>query len=230
MLVTFCNKVRGRLFKGGVVFKLRQETLMHRSKLIFSILGLSIFVLASSLPIRAQGDPRPVEPSYDAVLQIVIGGDDKANMPLPQNLAAVAKQLKANYPYPEYKLANTYVGRIAVNGNLENKSISNVFGQTQQGDTPSFWEWGLGGLRASPTAGGRNDLAFNMFRFGARIPVRTGNVKDASGNTQSIFNYENIGLNTGRLTVTENTPTLIGSLALPNTAGTAFLVLTLRPA
>ena len=203
---------------------------MHRSKLILSILGLSIFVLTSTLPVVAQGDPRVIESSYDVVLQIVIGGDDKANMPLPQNLAAVAKQLKANYPYPDYKLANTYVGRIAVNGNLENKSISNVFGQTQQGDTPSFWEWGLGGLRTSPTAAGRNDLAFNMFRFGARIPVRTGTAKDGSGNNQPIFNYENIGLTSGRLTVPENTPTLIGSLALPNTSGTAFLVLTLRPA
>src|SRR4030095_10756855 len=189
---------------------------------------LSFFVLAPPSRVRPGAVPRPVEQSYDAVLQILIGGDDKANMQLPQNLGTVAKQLKANYPYPEYKLANTYVGRIAVNGNLENKSISNVFGQTQQGDTPSFWEWGLGGLRASPAAGGRNDLAFNMFRFGARVPVRTGTAKDGSGNTQPIFNYENIGLTTGRLTVPENTPTLIGSLALPNTTGTAFLVLTLR--
>jgi hypothetical protein len=201
---------------------------MHRSKLFFSILLLTIFVLISS-SVNAQGDPRPAEPSYDVLLQIVIGGDDKANMPLPQNLAGIAKQLKANYPYSEYKLLNTYVGRIAINGNLENKSISNVFGQTQQGDTPSFWEWSLMGLRSSPSATGRSDLALNVFRFGARIPVRTGTAKDGSGNTQPIFNYENIGLNSGRLTVTENTPTLIGSLALPNTTGTAFLVLTLRP-
>ena len=203
---------------------------MHRSKPIFSILLLSAFVLISNLAVSAQGDQRVAEPSYDAVLQIVIGGDDKASMALPQNLSGIARQLKANYPYAEYKLANTYVGRIAVNGNLENKSISNVFGQTQQGDTPSFWEWSLVGLRNSPSTAGRSDLAFNVFRFGARIPVRTGTAKDGSGGSQPIFNYENIGLNSGRLYVTENTPTLIGSLALPNTTGTAFLVLTLRPA
>ena len=203
---------------------------MHRSKVFFSILLLSTCVLISNVPVNAQGDSRAADPSYDVLLQIVIGGDDKANMPLPQSLAGIAKQLKANYPYADYKLANTYVGRIAVNGNLENKSISNVFGQTQQGDTPSFWEWSLMGLRSTPAAGGRSDLALNVFRFGARIPVRTGTAKDGSGNTQPIFNYENIGLNSGRLTVPENTPTLVGSLALPNTTGTAFLVLTLRPA
>jgi hypothetical protein len=45
-----------------------------------------------------------------------------------------------------------------------------------------------------------------------------------------VINYENIGLNSMRMTMAENTPVLIGSLALPNTTGTAFLVLTLRPA
>lgn len=217
------------MFK-AVYFQTLTGDTMHRPKLIFSILLLSIFVLVSNLTLKAQVDSRPVEPSYDVLLQIVIGGDDKPNMPLPQNLAGIARQLKANYPYADYKLATTYVGRIAVNGNLENKSISNVFGQTQQGDTPSFWEWSLVGLRTSPSATGRNDLALNVFRFGARIPVRTGTARDGSGGSQPIFSYENIGLNSGRLTVPENIPTLVGSLALPNTTGTAFLVLTLRPA
>src|SRR5262245_7464490 len=142
---------------------------MHRSKLIFSILILSTFVLISNLPVSAQGDPRAQAPetNYDVTLQIVIGGDDKANMPLPQNLGNIAKQLKSNYPYPEYKLANTYVGRIGTNGNLENKSISNVFGQTQPpSDTPTFWEWSISTLR-SPQTG--NNLMMNGFRFGARV-------------------------------------------------------------
>jgi hypothetical protein len=199
---------------------------MHRSKLIFSILLLSAFVLISNLPVRAQGDPRPPDASYDVILQIVVGGDDKANMPLPQSLAGVAKQLKSNYPYADYKLANTYVGRIGTNGNLEYKSISNVFGQTQQSETPTFWEWSISTLR-SPQTG--NNLIMNGFRFGAKVPVRTGSARDGSGGVQPIFNYENIGLTSGRLNLPENTPTLIGSLALPNTTGTAFLVLTLRP-
>jgi hypothetical protein len=202
---------------------------MHRSKPIFSILLLSAFVLISNLPANAQGDPRPQQPetSYDVVLQIVIGGDDKATTPLPQSLVNITKQLKANYPYSDYKLANTYVGRIGTNGNLENKSISNVFGQTQPPtDTPTFWEWSISTLR-SPSTG--NNLMMNGFRFGARVPVRTGSARDGSGGVQPIFNYENIGLTSGRLNVPENTPTLIGSLALPNSTGTAFLVLTLRP-
>jgi hypothetical protein len=107
---------------------------MYWRKVNFSILVLSFFVLSAALAVSAQ-DQKPAEGSYDVVLQIVMGGDDKAaNQPLPQNLSNIAKQLKANYPFSDYKLANTYVGRIGLNGNIEYKSISNVFGQSQQGE------------------------------------------------------------------------------------------------
>ena len=204
---------------------------MYLRKVNYSILIFSFFVL-SALAVSAQGDqPRQAEGSYDVVLQIVMGGDDKAaNQPLPQSLSGIAKQLKANYPFSDYRLANTYVGRIGTNGNIEYKSISNVFGQSQAGETPTFWEWSIAGLRGPQPGAAKNDLHLSGFRFGARIPVRTGTTKDGSGNIQPIFNYENIGLNSQRMNVTEGTPVLVGSLALPNTTGTAFLVLTLRPA
>jgi len=196
---------------------------MQYSRSLLFFIFISIFVIGA----YAQDAPRAPETSYDVVLQIVIGGDDKANMPLPQNLGTITKQLKTNYPYADYKLANTYVGRIGTNGNLEYKSISNVFGQTQQTETPTFWEWSISTLR-SPQTG--NNLLMNGFRFGAKVPVRTGTTKDGSGSVQPIFSYENIGITAMRLIVVENSPTLIGSLALPNSTGTAFLVLTLRPA
>ena len=79
---------------------------------------------------NAQGDQRNVvEPSYDVILQVLIGGDAKAaGQPLPQGLNAVAKQLRGNYSFADYRLANTYIGRIANGGNFEFKSISNLFG------------------------------------------------------------------------------------------------------
>jgi hypothetical protein len=42
-------------------------------------------------------------------------------------------------------------------------------------------------------------------------------------------NYESIGLDLNRVTLAENTPTVIGTLTLPNTAGTLFLVMTAKP-
>jgi hypothetical protein len=74
----------------------------------------------------------------------------------------------------------------------------------------------------------RSDIQIQSFRFGARVPIRTGSAKDSSGTTQPIFNYETLGLTLDRLSVPENSPTLIGTLSLPKTTGTAFLVMTVK--
>jgi len=44
-----------------------------------------------------------------------------------------------------------------------------------------------------------------------------------------VLNYEAVGLNMNRVSLPENKPTLIGTLSLPKTTGTMFLVLTVRP-
>jgi hypothetical protein len=192
------------------------------SRVISYFLLSILFVSASS----AQNDLR-IEPSYDVVLQIVIGGDDKAaNQPLPSSLSSIAKQLKGNYSFSEYRLANTYVGRIANGGSFDFKSISNVFGRPADNETPSFLEWSLGGLRSGQSASGKNDLMLQAFRFGARVPIRT--TREDGGKQFAIFNYEPIGLNSARITLAENTPTLLGSLSLPNADNAMFLVLTLK--
>ncbi|MFL6468198.1 MAG: hypothetical protein ACJ72Z_09610 [Pyrinomonadaceae bacterium] len=171
-----------------------------------------------------------VESSYDVVLQVVIGGDDKSGGRLPENLNNVTKQLKNNYQFADYRLANTYIGRIANGGNFEFKSVSNIFGRAADSETPSFLEWTLGGLRAGPNAAGKNELMLQVFRFGARIPIRTGGVREEGGKPFPVINYEAIGLSSGRVTLSENTPTLLGSLSLPTSDHSMFLVLTLRPA
>ncbi len=201
-----------------------------RRSLLFSFLSLIVFGLPTNA--SAQGpDPRfTIEPSYDVVLQVVIGGDDKSGSRLPDNLNNIAKQLKNNYQFNDYRLANTYVGRIANGGNFEFKSVSNIFGKPMDSETPSFLEWNLGGLRAGPNASGKNDIMLQVFRFGARIPIRTGSFREEGGKQLPIINYEAIGLSSGRVTLSENTPTLLGSLSLPTSDNSMFLVLTLRPA
>jgi hypothetical protein len=195
-----------------------------------SIFLLSIFILSVSATSFSQGDPRTqIEQSYEVILQIVIGGSDKAaNQPLPANLSGITKQLRGNYQFAEYRLANTYVGRIANGGNFELKSISNIFGRGPESETPSFLEWSLGGLRAAQSAPGKNEMLLHSFRFGARIPIKAGTPVGEIGKQFPVFNYEPIGVSSQRITLAENTPTLLGSLSLPNTNDAMFLVLTLR--
>jgi hypothetical protein len=47
-------------------------------------------------------------------------------------------------------------------------------------------------------------------------------------NKQPAIGYESVGLDLNRITLPENAPTLVGTLTLPNTAGTLFLVITAR--
>jgi hypothetical protein len=80
----------------------------------------------------------------------------------------------------------------------------------------------------------RSDAAFQIgtFRFGAKIPVKMGSPgKDENGKALApTLAYEQIGIAATRLAVPENTPTLMGTLILPKTRGTVFLVLTARAA
>jgi len=194
---------------------------MYRTLILASVLSLLVFHL------NASAQPDTNDRSYDVVLQIVIGGGS-VGQPLPQNLSAVAKQLRANYAFTDYRLANTYIGRVTNGGNFEYKSVSNVFGQSQEGDMPSFWEWSLQSAKV-PNEPSRAGMFIHAFRFGARIPIRAA-VPGPEAGRMPVVNYEPIGLNLQRFAIGENSPTVVGSLALPKMDGTAFLVLTLRPA
>jgi hypothetical protein len=203
---------------------------MNRRK-IFPLISLAFLFLAAASSQIAQNDQRPpIEPSYDVILQVVAGGDNKIpGQALPQNLSSVARQLKTNYNFPDIRLVNTYVGRVANGGDFEFKSVSNPFGRAIETDMISFLEWSLSGLRSGHSAAGKAEFMLQAFRFGARIPIKIGVVRDDPKQTPN-FSYERVGLTSQRVSLAENSPTLLGSLALPGSDTAMFLVLTLRPA
>jgi hypothetical protein len=57
--------------------------------------------------------------------------------------------------------------------------------------------------------------------------VSRAKVGDTNGDA---VNYEGVGLTAYRISVASSRPTLVGTISLPKTAGTMFLVLTVRPA
>ena len=65
-----------------------------RRSLLLSFLSLIVFGLSTNA--SAQGpDPRfTIEPSYDVVLQVVIGGDDKSGSRLPEQLGGRSADLE----------------------------------------------------------------------------------------------------------------------------------------
>ncbi|MEO8042353.1 MAG: hypothetical protein ABI646_07080 [Acidobacteriota bacterium] len=199
---------------------------MNLSKRSFSIFLVPLVVLAFISTAMAQSENVPqLEPSYEVTLHVVIGSNEPGSRAdLPSSLSAVTKHLKNNFSFANYRLANTFLGRISNTGNIEYKSVSNILGQEADAESQTILEWSLGPFRSLP-----NGFQARGFRFGARIPVRTVAFKD-NGVANTVTNYESVGLTMNMIGLPANTPTLVGTICLPKTSGTIFLVATVKTA
>jgi hypothetical protein len=196
--------------------------LCGRGSLAFSLIFLSATLLI------AQSEPRPepaVERNYDVALHLIVGSNDGGGSEVPLALSPAVRQIRSSFNYSSYRLASTFVGRVANAGSFEYKSVGSIFGDKAETNPSPFLEWSLSGLRRAPEASGRQGLLANSFRFGARIPIAVG-----ASATSPTYTYEAIGLNLARVGLAENVPTLIGTLNLPGARGVIFLVMTVRSA
>ncbi|MGC2238309.1 MAG: hypothetical protein WA584_19300 [Pyrinomonadaceae bacterium] len=194
---------------------------MNKPKFIF--LSAAFFLVGLLCPAIsfAQTDNKN-EPSYEVVLQILIASNTGKSA-TPPTLSNVLKKLKTNYSFSDYRLAQTYVERTSFA--VEHKGMLSDIIQNQSSTTPVFSEWKLAGLRNAPDSKGQNSIQFQAFNFGARIPVVVSNGKGEPG-----VSYESIGLSIARFSLSENVPTVIGSLSTSKQDELMFLVLTVKPA
>jgi hypothetical protein len=197
---------------------------MNKPKFIFLIAAFFLIGLLSPVASLAQStdNRQQAEQSYEVVLQILIASNTGRNQ-TPQSLSNVLKRLKTNYSFSDYRLAQTYVERTSFA--VEHKGMLSELSQTQSSATPAFSEWKLYGLKSVPDAKGQNTIQFQNFVFGARIPIVVSNSKGESG-----VNYESIGLNVTKFSLSENVPTVVGSLSTSKLDELMFLVLTVKPA
>jgi hypothetical protein len=190
-----------------------------------------LLVAAIGFAVTVQGQTVPIEQSFEATLHVVIGSDDTAQRgALPKSLDGVVRQIRDNFTFSSYRLMNTYYGRLANNGSLDYKSVSSLKNVSTELDAPTFLDWQLANFKAEPPATGRNPLSIQMFRFGARVPIVVSQTPAGDGKTNPVTNYESVGLTLNRLSIAENTPTLVGTISLPRTTGTVFLILTIKQA
>ena len=208
---------------------------MTKPNFAFFTLKIAVlFVLCFAAPIvaLAQAETRAAqsEPSYEVVLQVLVGSNEAGQKAAaPASLSAVTKKINNNFAFSNYRLSNTYISRVGNTGSTEYKSYSTDFGQMQEQAAPVFLDWSFVGLKNAPGAGKQSAVHIQSFRFGARVPVRTGSFKDEAGKTSPVINYETIGLTLQRISVPENVPTLIGTLPTTKIGETIFLVLTVKP-
>jgi len=201
---------------------------MNQPKSIFA----TVFVFGVFLLTAAASFAQPKsEPSYQVSLQFVIGSNDAApRSELPASFSAISRQLKANFAFSNYRLASTFLGRVSDSGAFAYKSVSNILGQETGGASPTFLEWSLNNFMRIPSEKGPAGFQAEAFVFGARVPVVSNSFRDESGKSSQVINYEQIGLTLRKIGLSENVPTLLGTLTLPGTTGTIFLVVTVKSA
>lgn len=201
---------------------------MNKPSFIFKAFLFWLALGVSGVFAQTENRQPQAEPCYEVVLQILFASNNAGDKTaLPQSLANVVKKLKTNYNFSDYRLTTTFLQRTS--NSIEYKSLLNDFGQTADRTAPVFSDWSLRNLRNLPNAGGRNSIQFESFRFGARIPVMIAKVNEESGKTTPVLNYESIGITTSRLSLNENEPTVVGSLATSKPDELMFLVLTVKP-
>lgn len=205
---------------------------MNKTKIAFSIFAFLIVCLLSFTNSFAQTPNKTqFEPSYEVVLQTLIGSNLANNKSeIPQTLSNVVKKLKNNYSYSNYSLSSTLLQRIGTAGTGELKSVSSEAVPNQERNFSVFSEWTLSNLQNVPSENGQTSIQFQNFRFGQRVPVVVSTVKDDGGKSNSVVNYEQVGLTLQRFSLAENTPTIVGSLSTTKPDELMFLVLTVRPA
>ena len=198
---------------------------MNQSKRLLRIFVFPLLFLVPLISTYGQSDSsQPIESSYEVTLQLVVGSNETGPRDLPSGLPFLPKNVKNNFTYSNFRLVNTIFGRVSNTGNIEYKSVSNVLGKETEAESDTFLEWSMANFRAVP-----NGFLARAFRFEAKIPMRTGGFRDA-GTTNPIVNYQAVGISTVMLGFPANKPTLIGTITLPKTVGTLFLVATVRTA
>lgn len=184
------------------------------------------FVVFTANAATARSQAPPALPNFDITVQLILGSDNGTGS-LTGPISSVESRLRENFGFRNYSLAATYFGRAGNHGDLDFKSVADI-GAAAEPSVPSFLEWKMHRITELEPGDPRPAVQIESFRMGARIPLSVGPVS-AEGGRPAVA-YEAVGLNLSRMVLPLNTPTLVGTLTLPGTVGTGFVVLTVRPA
>lgn len=186
---------------------------MNQPKNSFAL--AAFFIIGFCLNAFAQNQPKKTpEPSFDVIVQTVIGSNSGGKSEIP-TLSNAVKKLKTEFSFNNYRLASTAIQRVANRSSAESKSVA----YTPDKNLAVFSEWTINGFEAETDEKGQELIQVQTFRFLQRIPIAVNNS----------YNYEQVGI-TNRFTLSKNTPTVVGTLTTQNSDELMFVVMTVKSA
>jgi len=138
---------------------------------------------------------------------------------IPAALDPIMKRLREVLPFKHYSIAGTFLNRVKNNGRLDVSWVGSPFLLSSASSAaalsnPSFNQF-TALIRLATDGSGNDIVRMNDFRFGAKVPVITGQVTTTNASmgvapvTQVV--YESVGLHTD-ISMREGAPVLAGTL------------------
>lgn len=150
--------------------------------------------------------------SYETVLQILTSTNDSAK--IPTELGNVGKKLKQIYPSLNFVLAETHLGKVVEGNGFSTRRITTLTGQNGIiPNLPSYFEFAAERLKS-----GQNKIETGRLNIGFRVPLK---INEA-------ISYDSINFIANNLILTENIPTVIGTLTAYKPNEIIVLVLTIK--
>ena len=191
-------------------------------------IAITFFVILVLSVSNAFAQPeRTMEPSFEIVLQTLEGSNGTPiNSSLPDSLGAIAAKLRSNFANFNFKVVSTHLQRISNNGSLNFKTVLTGLNPDETMTVSASWVFDNLNLAADP--GGHNAIAFRSFFFQAEFPYKTTVFNEKNGGMVPAIGSDQIVVRNQTLSIPENEPTLLGTLAVPKSDKSIFLVITVR--
>jgi len=171
------------------------------------------------------------EINLETQLYLIVGTNQEVPDPkLPVSLEGVVKQLRANLPFKNYRLAATMINRVKNEGRLELSWIGGPM-TLAAGPTPalnpSFSNFSIRMVKVAPASSGEPIVQMQGFNFGARVPIQVAGAIAANGAVAPTINYERTGVATD-VSMREGEPVIVGTLNIGPSGDAIILVVSAK--
>jgi len=189
---------------------------MNQPKKSFLLAAFFIFCLSLTASFAQTPINKSSEPSFDVILQAVVGSNDGNKSDVASSLSGIVKKLKADFPFSNFRLTSTSIQRVSNRSGVSSKNIS----FTPEKNLAVYSTLTFDGLEVSIDESGQEMFQVRRFGFNQQIPIT---------NSIGAINYESINLN-GNFSLIRNEPTVIGSLSTLKPDELMFLIMTVKSA